>query len=73
MIFNNLQKYALFATGGAAILNIIGNFICIPILGINGAAMVTLVSHLFSTYFACIFFNDKRVLMLRIRSLFFRG
>jgi O-antigen/teichoic acid export membrane protein len=72
MIFNNLQKYALVATGSSAVLNIIGNFICIPMLGINGAAIATVVSYFFSTVIFYIFLKDKRMLVLRIRSLFFR-
>jgi PST family polysaccharide transporter len=72
MIFNNLQKYSFVATGSAAILNIIGNFICIPILGINGAAIVTLVSQFFASYFFYIFLKDKKMFVLRTRILFFR-
>ena len=40
-------KYIALCTGLSAILNIVLNFIFIPIFNYNGAAMTTLISHLF--------------------------
>ena len=39
-------KYLPYITGGAAIINVAANFILIPIMGMMGAAITTLLSYL---------------------------
>jgi O-antigen/teichoic acid export membrane protein len=71
LIFNNMQKYSLYSEIGGAIVNVIGNIICIPLLGIKGAAMVTVGSYCFSGYFFYAFVHKKAFIM-RTKSLFFK-
>ncbi|GHV42894.1 O-unit flippase [Spirochaetia bacterium] len=68
LIFNDLQKYAMFSLGCAAVLNIIGNYILIPMHGINGAAIMSVVSYAFSSWIFFIFMPDKRTFILRTKS-----
>ncbi|GHV10903.1 O-unit flippase [Spirochaetia bacterium] len=72
LFFNDLQKYSLYSTLIGAIINILGNFICIPLFGINGAAITTILSQSIAGYFIYPFFKDKSTFILRTRSLFFR-
>lgn len=44
LIVNKLEKYVLKATIFAAVINILLNFICIPIFKHNGVALTTLIS-----------------------------
>ena len=46
----NLQKYSFYRTLAGAIINIILNYILIPIYGIYGAAFATLVSQVIASY-----------------------
>jgi O-antigen/teichoic acid export membrane protein len=71
IIFNNLQKYALFCTVGSAIINVILNIILIPVLGIKGAVIATIVAYIHTTYIFPLFMKDKKVFLLRVKSLFF--
>jgi len=50
-IAENLQKYTLYRTIAGGIINILLNYILIPIYGINGAAFATLVSQAVASYF----------------------
>ena len=49
-IAENLQKYAFYRTLAGAVINIILNYILIPIYGIYGAAFATLVSQAVASY-----------------------
>ena len=42
-------KYLPYITGGAAIINVVANFILIPIMGMMGAAVTTLLSYITMT------------------------
>jgi O-antigen/teichoic acid export membrane protein len=70
--FNNMQKYSLIAISIAATMNVIGNFIFIPLLGINGAAITTVLSYSVAAYFFYAFIKDKQTFYLRTKSLFVR-
>lgn len=50
MISENLQKYRLYNNIVAVNINIIGNMLLIPILGIGGAALSTLLTQLLGTW-----------------------
>jgi PST family polysaccharide transporter len=69
LIFNNLQTYGFVATISAALLNIILNYYFIKWFGINGAAITTVISYAFSTYLFFIFFKDKKIFLMRTKSL----
>jgi len=49
-VAENLQKYAFYRTLAGAIVNIILNFILIPIYSIYGAAVATLISQIIASY-----------------------
>jgi O-antigen/teichoic acid export membrane protein len=49
-IVENLQKYFFYRTLSGAILNITLNYILIPIYGIYGAAIATLISQMVASY-----------------------
>jgi PST family polysaccharide transporter len=72
LIFENLQKYALYASILGTSLNIILNYFFIMNFGISGAALATVISSLFSSYICFAFFKDKRSFILRTKSLLFR-
>jgi O-antigen/teichoic acid export membrane protein len=50
-ISENLQKYSFYRTLTGAIINILLNYIMIPLYGILGAAMATLISQSIASYF----------------------
>ncbi|MFT6248628.1 MAG: O-antigen/teichoic acid export membrane protein [Cognaticolwellia sp.] len=49
-IAEGLQKYSFYRTLAGAVLNVILNFILIPLYGIYGAAIATLVSQIVASY-----------------------
>jgi O-antigen/teichoic acid export membrane protein len=59
LIAENLTKVAFVRNLVSACINIILNFIFIPIYGINGAAWATLISYFFSI-FSLLFFEKSR-------------
>ncbi len=50
-IIENLQKYSFYRTLSGAIINILLNYIMIPLYGISGAAIATLISQAIASYF----------------------
>ncbi|MEI6191059.1 MAG: flippase [bacterium] len=67
LLAQNLTKISFYATLIGAIVNIILNIILIPKIGINGAALATLLSYILST-FAVLFFkksSDQGLLILK--------
>lgn len=66
LVLNSLQYYSLYATIIGAISNVVLNFIFIPILGINGAALTTVLSQMMASFGAYLFFKDKRSLKIRV-------
>jgi O-antigen/teichoic acid export membrane protein len=72
LIFENIQRYSLYASVFGTCLNIILNYFFIMNFGISGAAFATVISSLFSSYICFAFFKDKRSFMLRTKSLLFR-
>jgi len=71
-ISENLQKILLFRSVFGLVINLILNYILIPLYGIEGAAFATLVSQ-FSSNFLFDAFDNKTFLMLRMKTkaLFF--
>ncbi len=72
LLTENLQKYRLYIDGFGAILNILLNLLLIPLYGIKGAAIATLLSY-FGAFFIMFFIIKKLRITLRMFfiSLFF--
>lgn len=69
LVLNGQQRYSLYASAIGAVFNFLLNLILIPALGINGAAVATVLSQMVATLGAFFFFKDKR--SLRIRKMCF--
>lgn len=52
LILDNIQRYWMINSAIGAFANIVLNIYLIPIYGINGAALATLISYAFAYYFA---------------------
>jgi len=66
-IAENLQKYSFYRTLSGAILNIILNLVLIPIYGIIGAAIATLLAQSLASYFFN-FFNKKLLITFKLQT-----
>jgi Na+-driven multidrug efflux pump len=55
----NLQRLSLFYTATGAVLNVAFNLVLIPLLGIRGAALATLIAQ-FSPNFIQLFIAEAR-------------
>lgn len=64
MFIHKKTKLILYFTASAGILNIILNYVLIPLMGITGAAVATLVSYVFLIVLANIF--SSRFLTIRL-------
>ena len=72
LVNENLQKMNLNRTLWGMLVNIGLNLVLIPIYGINGAAVATLVSQMVASYFSNSFSKRSRELFLaQTRALFF--
>lgn len=69
LVWKGLQRYSLYATLIGAICNVTLNFIFIPIFGIYGAAITTILSQMMASFGAYFFFKDKESLELRTECL----
>ncbi|MCM3127716.1 flippase [Paenibacillus provencensis] len=67
----SLFKYTLLTSIIGAVSNIALNFILIPIFGVEGSILATIISFTISVFIVDIFFNNVRFnLMLMIKSIF---
>jgi O-antigen/teichoic acid export membrane protein len=72
MISENLQKLNLYQTLIGLTTNVILNQIMIPLYGINGAALATLISQMFASYLSYLILNKSRTMFwAQTRALFF--
>ena len=72
LLAENFIKKTFYRTALGALLNIILNYYLIRIMGINGAAISTLVSHFFAAYFYDILDKDLRgMFILKTKSIIF--
>ena len=72
LLAENFIKKTFYRTFIGALLNIIMNYYLIGIIGIQGAAISTLVSHFFAAYFYDILDKDLRIMfIMKTKSLFF--
>ena len=54
------QKYLKYMYFSAAIINIILNYILIPLLGVSGAALASLITQIFTSIILPLFFREMR-------------
>jgi len=72
LLAENFIKKTFYRTFIGALLNIIMNYYLIGIIGIQGAAISTLVSHFFAAYLYDILDKDLRIMfIMKTKSLFF--
>jgi O-antigen/teichoic acid export membrane protein len=70
----NLQQLALYRTLSGAITNIILNFLLIPIYGIAGAAVATLISYMAAALIFDVFHKKtRRLFVMKIETVLFKG
>ena len=60
LLAEDLLKFSMYSTIIGAFVNIILNFVLIPIYGINGAAIDTVISYFIAGYFSLIFWRETR-------------
>lgn len=71
LTISNNQKIILITTVISAILNIVMNYYLIPIYGIIGAAIATLLTRWISLFFSNLFFRSTRqIFLIQVRALF---
>jgi O-antigen/teichoic acid export membrane protein len=69
----NLQIIAFYRTFAGAIINIALNLLLIPVYGIVGAAIATLVSYMFAGFLFDIFnHNTKKIFLMKISAFGFK-
>ncbi|MEI7424962.1 MAG: polysaccharide biosynthesis C-terminal domain-containing protein, partial [Candidatus Staskawiczbacteria bacterium] len=69
MLAVNLTKLQFYNTVIGAVLNIVLNIILIPKLGINGAAIATLISYTAATFGIVLFKESRGQVLLIFRSI----
>lgn len=60
LVAENLQHYSFYRTLAGAAVNVMLNLILIPLMGINGAALATVVSYCAAAYLSMAFFKHTR-------------
>jgi len=74
LLTENLQSFSTINTSIGAIVNIILNYILIKNMGINGAAISTLISYFIAAYLCLSFFDKTRISFINLtKSLYFKG
>lgn len=68
----NLQKYALLNTVTGAIVNVILNIYLIPLYGITGAAIATVIAQAVSSYFMNLVFKETRSNFFRLSASLYK-
>ena len=74
LLTENLQIFSTINTSIGAIVNIVLNYILIKNMGINGAAISTLISYSIAAYLCLSFFDKTRINFINLtKSLYLRG
>lgn len=60
MVPNGKQKYEKYIAGAGTVCNLILNAVLIPVWGVNGAAIATLVTQIFTNFIVGFFFREIR-------------
>jgi PST family polysaccharide transporter len=72
LVIENLNKHNLIKSVQGLLLNVILNLVLIPEYGINGAAIATLISQFYASYFYYAFFKKTRhIFLLQTKSILF--
>jgi PST family polysaccharide transporter len=72
LVIENLNKHNLIKSIQGLLLNVILNILLIPKYGINGAAVATLISQFYASYFYYAFFKKTRhIFFLQTKSILF--
>jgi PST family polysaccharide transporter len=72
LVIENLNKHNLIKSVQGLFLNVILNLVLIPKYGINGAAIATLISQFYASYFYYLFFKKTRhIFLLQSKSILF--
>jgi O-antigen/teichoic acid export membrane protein len=66
LLTENYYKYIFINTLLGALLNILLNFLLIPLYGISGAAIATIISYAFSSFIVLFFWKKTRVSFFQI-------
>ena len=73
LITENLQKYTLLYTGIGCIINVVLNFILIPIYGAVGAAIATLTTQFVANVIALMLIKETRISSIMILKALFKN
>ena len=60
IVCHNYQKYLKYMYVGAALTNVVLNFVLIPVLGVSGAALASLITQIFTSLILPSFIRDLR-------------
>jgi len=72
LLIENLNKHNLYKSIQGLILNVILNLLLIPKMGINGAAIATLISQFYASYLYFLFARETRhIFVLQSKSILF--
>jgi PST family polysaccharide transporter len=72
LVIENLNKHNLYKSLQGLVLNIVLNLILIPRMGINGAAIATLISQIYASYLYYLFSKKTRhIFLLQTKSILF--
>ena len=72
LVVEDLNKHNLYKSFHGVIINVILNLILIPRFGINGAAIATLISQAYASYFYYLLKRDTRhIFLLQTKSILF--
>jgi O-antigen/teichoic acid export membrane protein len=71
LVTENLTKISLMRTSIGMIANVILNIILIPIYGIIGSAVATLISYTLSTFSIVLFKNSRQQFLMLIKAIIF--
>ena len=72
LVIENLNKHNLIKSVQGLFLNMILNLVLIPKYGVNGAAIATLISQFYASYFYYAFFKKTRhIFLLQTKSILF--
>jgi O-antigen/teichoic acid export membrane protein len=71
LIAEDLRKFEISRHTAGAVLNVGLNFILIPRFGGMGAAIATVASYAFASYFACVFYAPGRIHLRQMTRAFY--
>ncbi len=70
LLLDNLQRLSLYRTFIGCGFNIILNLLLIPLYGINGAALATVISYFIATFSIILFTDGRPIVLFMFKSIF---